>query len=62
MTSDQASPLGRAEGASLRELTGAMGIKPASMYAAFGNQQALFEQALVRYLAGPAAFMHAALE
>ncbi len=28
------------EGASLNELTGAMGIKPASLYAAFGNKQA----------------------
>ena len=50
------------EGASLNELTGAMGIKPASLYAAFGNKQALFECALNRYLAGPVAFMRAALE
>jgi AcrR family transcriptional regulator len=50
------------EGASLNELTGAMGIKPASLYAAFGNKQALFGQALTRYLAGPVASMHAALE
>jgi len=50
------------EGASLSELTGAMGIKPASLYAAFGNKQALFDQALTRYLAGPVASMHAALE
>jgi AcrR family transcriptional regulator len=50
------------EGASLNDLTSAMGIKPASLYAAFGNKQALFERALDRYLAGPVAFMHAALE
>ena len=50
------------EGASLNELTGAMGIKPASLYAAFGNKQALFGQALTRYLAGPVASMQAALE
>ena len=50
------------EGASLNNLTSAMGIKPASLYAAFGNKQALFERALHRYLAGPVAFMHAALE
>ena len=50
------------EGASLNELTGSMGIKPASLYAAFGNKQALFERALDRYLAGPVAFMRAALE
>lgn len=49
------------EGASLNDLTTAMGIQPASLYAAFGNKQALFEQALARYLAGPVAFMHAAL-
>ena len=45
------------EGASLNDLTSAMGIKPASLYAAFGNKQALFERALDRYLAGPVAFM-----
>lgn len=50
------------EGSSLKDLTAAMAIQPASLYAAFGNKQALFEQALGRYLAGPAAFMHAALE
>jgi AcrR family transcriptional regulator len=50
------------EGASLHDLTAAMGIQPASLYAAFGNKQAVFEQALTRYLAGPAAYMHAALE
>jgi AcrR family transcriptional regulator len=50
------------EGASLNDLTGAMGIKPASLYAAFGNKQVLFERALDRYLAGPVAFMHTALE
>jgi AcrR family transcriptional regulator len=38
-----------------------MGIQPASLYKTFGNKQALFEQALARYLAGPAAFMHGAL-
>lgn len=49
------------EGASLNDLTSAMGIQPASLYKAFGNKQALFEQALARYLAGPVAFVHAAL-
>jgi AcrR family transcriptional regulator len=30
------------EGASLNDLTAAMGIQPASLYKAFGNKQALF--------------------
>jgi AcrR family transcriptional regulator len=49
------------EGASLKDLTVAMGIQPASLYKAFGNKEALFELALARYLAGPVAFMHDAL-
>lgn len=49
------------ESTSLNELTSAMGIQPPSLYAAFGNKQALFEQALARYLSGPVAFMHGAL-
>jgi AcrR family transcriptional regulator len=50
------------EGASLNDLTAAMGIRPASIYQAFGNKQALFEKALARYLAGPVAFIHGALK
>ena len=49
------------EGASLNDLTEAMGIKPASLYKAFGNKHALFEQALERYLAGPVAFIRGSL-
>jgi AcrR family transcriptional regulator len=49
------------EGASLNDLTAAMGIRPASLYKAFGNKRALFEKALERYLAGPVAFVHDAL-
>ena len=49
------------EGASLSDLTTAMGIQPASLYKAFGNKRALFEKALARYLAGPVAFVHDAL-
>jgi AcrR family transcriptional regulator len=49
------------EGASLHDLTAAMGIQPASLYKAFGNKQKLFEQALARYLAGPVAFIQGAL-
>ncbi len=50
------------EGASLHDLTRAMGIRPPSLYATFGNKQALFEAALGRYLTGPVAFMHDALQ
>jgi len=50
------------EGTSLNDLTAAMGIQPASLYKAFGNKRTLFEKALARYLAGPVAFMHDALQ
>jgi AcrR family transcriptional regulator len=49
------------EGASLNDLTAAMGIQPASLYKAFGNKRTLFDKALARYLAGPVAFVHDAL-
>jgi AcrR family transcriptional regulator len=49
------------EGASLNDLTAAMGVQPASLYKAYGNKRALFEKALARYLAGPVAFVHDAL-
>lgn len=45
------------EGASLAELTEALGINKPSMYAAFGNKEALFKKALTRYAAGPVAFV-----
>jgi AcrR family transcriptional regulator len=38
------------EGASLSELTAAMGIKPPSLYATFGDKAQLFESALRRYV------------
>jgi AcrR family transcriptional regulator len=38
------------EGASLSDLTEAMGINPPSLYAAFGNKEALFCTALDRYM------------
>jgi AcrR family transcriptional regulator len=38
------------EGASLSDLTEAMGINPPSLYAAFGNKEALFCKALDRYM------------
>jgi AcrR family transcriptional regulator len=37
------------EGATLCDLTEAMGINPPSLYAAFGNKEGLFRQALDRY-------------
>jgi len=37
------------EGASICDLTEAMGINPPSLYAAFGNKEQLFRQALDRY-------------
>ncbi|WP_020475616.1 TetR/AcrR family transcriptional regulator [Zavarzinella formosa] len=50
------------EGASLPELTKAMGINRPSMYATFGNKEALFRKAMDRYAEGPAAYVRAALE
>src|SRR5262249_47182933 len=50
------------EGATLRELTRAMGINRPSLYAAFGNKEQLFRKALARYLAGPQGFMAEALK
>lgn len=49
------------EGASLTDLTGAMGITRTSMYAAFGNKEELFRKALERYEEGPAAYVARAL-
>jgi AcrR family transcriptional regulator len=50
------------EGASISDLAAATGMKPASIYAAFGNKEALFEKALERYLAGPAGFVRECME
>lgn len=44
------------EGASLTDLTKAMGITRTSMYAAFGNKEDLFHKALDRYSEGPASY------
>ncbi|MEV8603094.1 TetR/AcrR family transcriptional regulator [Streptomyces griseoviridis] len=49
------------EGASLTDLTSAMGITRTSMYAAFGNKEELFRKALERYSEGPAAYLGRAL-
>jgi AcrR family transcriptional regulator len=48
-------------GASLSDLTKAMGINRSSLYAAFGDKAALFRKALERYEEGPSAFLHDAL-
>jgi AcrR family transcriptional regulator len=50
------------EGATLPELTRAMGINRPSMYAAFGNKEELFRKALERYQTGPMSFMSEALK
>jgi AcrR family transcriptional regulator len=50
------------EGTSLSDLTEAMGINRPSLYAAFGNKEALFRKALDRYISGPAAHIREALE
>ena len=49
------------EGASLSELTRAMGINRPSLYAAFGGKEALFGKALDRYAEGPAGYVREAL-
>lgn len=49
------------EGASLPDLTAAMGINRPSLYAAFGNKESLFKRAIDRYIAGPTAYIQAAL-
>ena len=50
------------EGASMAELTEALGINKPSIYAAFGNKEALFRKALERYRAGPASFVAEAMQ
>jgi AcrR family transcriptional regulator len=50
------------EGATLADLTDAMGITRTSMYAAFGNKEQLFHLALRRYLEGPGEYLSQALD
>ena len=50
------------EGATLPELTAAMGINRPSLYAAFGNKEQLFRKVLDRYRDGPTAFVAIALK
>jgi AcrR family transcriptional regulator len=49
------------EGASLSDLTRAMGINRPSLYAAFGDKESLFRQVLDRYDKGPAGYVREAL-
>jgi AcrR family transcriptional regulator len=49
------------EGASLADLTEAMGINRPSLYAAFGSKEQLFRKAIDRYAEGPAAYVREAL-
>ena len=44
------------EGASISDLTEAMGINPPSLYAAFGNKEGLFRKAVDRYVERHAGF------
>lgn len=50
------------EGTSLAALTEAMKINVPSLYAAFGNKEMLFKQALARYLQRPASYLPKALQ
>jgi AcrR family transcriptional regulator len=49
------------EGASIADLTRAMGINPPSLYAAFGNKETLFRRAIDRYIEQRTRFWHEAL-
>ena len=49
------------EGATLADLTEAMGINRSSLYASFGDKEALFRIAIARYAEGPAAYLKKAL-
>jgi len=49
------------EGATLDDLTRAMGINRPSLYAAFGNKEQLYRKVLDRYARGPAAYVRQAL-
>ncbi len=50
------------EGASMADLTQAMGITKPSVYAAFGNKEELFRKAFDSYLEGPAGYAKRALQ
>lgn len=50
------------EGASLNDLTEAMGINKPSLYAAFGNKEQLFQSALERYTREKVAYLNEAID
>jgi AcrR family transcriptional regulator len=50
------------EGASMADLTQAMGLSPSSIYAAFGDKHALFSLAVKRYINSRAQYVVRALE
>jgi AcrR family transcriptional regulator len=50
------------EGASMAELTAALGINKPSLYAAFGNKEELFRKALEKYMQGPVSYVAEAME
>ncbi|MFI9786911.1 TetR/AcrR family transcriptional regulator [Kitasatospora sp. NPDC051984] len=50
------------EGTALSDLTAAMGINRPSLYAAYGNKEALFRQCLDHYHRGPARHVREALD
>jgi len=50
------------EGTALSDLTEAMGINRPSLYATFGNKDALFRKVLDRYIEGPGAYAARALD
>jgi TetR/AcrR family transcriptional regulator, copper-responsive repressor len=50
------------EGTSLADLQSAMGMKPPSIYNAFGDKKALFAQSVDAYQQGPGCFAQRALE
>jgi AcrR family transcriptional regulator len=45
------------EGASLDDLTGAMGINRSSLYSSFGDKEQLFKRAIAHYAEGPASYV-----
>ncbi len=50
------------EGATLADLTQAMGINRSSMYAAFGDKENLFKLVIARYTEGPLTYIREALK
>jgi AcrR family transcriptional regulator len=49
------------EGATMADLTEAMGINRSSIYAAFGDKESIFHRAIERYQEGPKTYMRQAL-